>query len=253
LPPSHPAPAGPRQTDPHTQLIRAATLGQISGSIIHEISQPLAAILGDVEATVRLIDAHGDLSTIRDILTDVIASVLRADEIIKRMRAMLYDGEVRREAVDLNAVARNTLRLMKKNLVERGVRVECELDDSVDHVEADPIQIEQVLLNLITNACDAMRETSPGSRVVRISTRPGSDPGQVELAVADAGVGIAAEDCERVFQPFVTGKQHGLGLGLAISRLIVSAHGGRVWVEPQERGTVLRVSLRAVSAPVKEA
>lgn len=227
-------------------LARAAVLGELSGAIAHEISQPLSAILGNAQAGVRLLAAKPvNLNSVREILGDIVADDLRAAEVMKRVRALLRNGEMHREQQDLNDLTSDMLRLMQTELARRGVKVETQLDPRLESVEGDRVQLQQVILNLIVNACEAMNDAPMDARLLRIVTRPGPRPGEIELAISDRGTGIPPGQRERIFQPFITTKPNGLGLGLAICRSIVRAHGGRLWAETAECGAVFRLTLRA--------
>lgn len=211
-------------------LGRAAVLGELSGAFAHELAQPLTSILGNAEAALELLppDTPG-LSEIRDILRDIIKDDVRAAEVIQRLRSMLARGEIQRRPVDLNQVVRDVLALARSDLITRNVTVVTQLDSQTALVFADPVQLQQVLLNLIVNACEAMSASAPGERRLTIMTRPADEGRAIECTVADHGCGIRPEELERIFEPFVTTKKQGLGLGLAICRSIIEAHGGRLW------------------------
>jgi PAS domain S-box-containing protein len=213
-------------------LGRAAVLGELSGAFAHELAQPLTSILGNAEAALELLppDTPG-LTEIRDILRDIIKDDVRAAEVIQRLRSMLTQGEIQRRPVDLNQVVREVLALARSDLITRNVSVVTQLDPHAGLVLADPVQLQQVLLNLIVNACEAMSGSPPSQRRLTIATRPVDEGRELECSVTDRGGGIPYGDTERIFQPFVTTKKQGLGLGLAICRSIVEAHGGRLWAE----------------------
>ena len=223
-------------------LGRAAVLGELSGAFAHELAQPLTSILGNAEAALQLLppDTPGRCE-IQEMLRDIIKDDVRAAEVIQRLRSMLARGEIQRRPVDLNQVVRDVLALARSDLITRNVTVITQLDPHVALVLADPVQLQQVLLNLIVNACEAMAGAAPTERRLAISTCPVEEGRVIECSVADYGCGIRPEDTERIFQPFVTTKKQGLGLGLAICRSIVEAHGGRLWAEnAAERGAVFR-------------
>ena len=224
-------------------LGRAAVLGELSGAFAHELAQPLTSILGNAEAALELLppDTPGSIE-IRDMLRDIIKEDVRAAEVIQRLRSMLAQGEIQRRPVDVNQVVREVLSLARSDLVTRNVAVITQLDPRVGLVLADPVQLQQVLLNLIVNACEAMSADPPSQRQLTIATRPTDEGRALECSVSDRGCGIPPGDTERIFQPFVTTKKQGLGLGLAICRSIIEAHGGRLWAEniAQGRGTVFR-------------
>jgi PAS domain S-box-containing protein len=213
-------------------LGRAAVLGELSGAFAHELAQPLTSILGNAEAALELLPPDTPaLSEIRDMLRDIIKDDVRAAEVIQRLRSMLTQGEIQRRPVDLNQLAREVLSLARSDLLTRNVSVTTQLDPLSGLVLADPVQLQQVLLNLIINACEAMSGTPASQRRLTIATRPVDEGRAIECSVADCGCGIPSGDTERIFQPFVTTKKQGLGLGLAICRSIIEAHGGRLWAE----------------------
>ena len=213
-------------------LGRAAVLGELSGAFAHELAQPLTSILGNAEAALALLPADAPASSdIRDMLRDIIKDDVRAAEVIQRLRSMLTQGEIQRRPVDLNQVVRDVLALARSDLTTRNVSVGTDLQPNAPLVLADAVQLQQVLLNLIVNACEAMSASPPGQRRLTIGTRMVEDGRSIECSVADHGCGIRPEQAERIFQPFVTTKKQGLGLGLTICRSIIEAHGGRLWAE----------------------
>jgi C4-dicarboxylate-specific signal transduction histidine kinase len=227
-------------------LGRAAVLGELSGAFAHELNQPLTSILGNAEAALQLLMRDSaDLPEIRDILRDIIQDDVRAAEVIQRLRSMLARGEIQRQPVDLNQVVREVLELAHSDLITRGVSVVMQLDPSASQVLADKVQMQQVALNLIVNACEAMSGVAPAARKLTIATQLAGDGSFIECSFLDQGRGIPSGDLERIFQPFVTTKKHGLGLGLAICRSIVEAHGGRLWAEHgPDGGAVFRFTAR---------
>jgi two-component system, LuxR family, sensor kinase FixL len=210
-------------------LSRVTTLGELSGSLAHELNQPLTAILSNAQAGGRFLDrADNDPSEIREILEDIAKESKRAGEVIRRLRLLLKKGEVKPEPIDLAEIAGSVLSLMHSELINRGVATSSEIDGGLPPVLADRVQIEQVLFNLVTNACDAMAETPPAERRLLLRVYPRNGNG-IEVSLTDRGLGIGADDLERVFEPFVTTKVQGMGLGLAVCRSIITAHGGRLW------------------------
>ena len=225
-------------------LGRAAILGELSGAFAHELAQPLTSILGNAEAALQLLPLGGDISEIQEILRDIIRDDVRAAEVIGRLRSMLAHGEIRREPVDLNLVVREVLALARSDLVTRNVSVAVQLSPNVPLVQGDHVQMQQVVLNLLLNACEAMAEVPTLERQLLIETRVTADA-TLECAVTDRGHGIAPDQFERIFQPFVTSKKQGLGLGLAICRSIVEAQGGQLWADnAPERGAIFRFAFR---------
>ena len=217
-------------------LSRVAVLGALSSALAHELSQPLTAILANARAGQRLLrDFSPDLEELRDILEDIAEDDRRASEVIERQRAFLRKEEMQPGHLDLNEVVTEVLALVHSDLIQRQVTVNARLAAALPAVFADRVQLQQVVLNLLVNACDAMAADSHGEKRVTIQTTE-TATGGVELSVADQGTGIPPNEMERVFEPFVTSKPNGLGLGLAICRSIVTGHGGRLWAENNEDG-----------------
>ena len=213
-----------------THVTRVATLGELSGALAHELSQPLTSILSNAQAAQRLLAREAvDLAEVREILKDIVDDDRRAGAVIHRWRTLLRKGETLLQPLDLNEMINEVLRLAHSELVAHGVTVSAQLAPGLPAVRGDRVGLQQVFLNLIVNACDAMKLNEPARRHLTVITGPDSE-GAVQVSIADRGGGIPAERIERVFEPFFTTKEGGLGLGLAISRSIVAAHGGRLWV-----------------------
>jgi C4-dicarboxylate-specific signal transduction histidine kinase len=230
-------------------LARVGLLGELSAALVHELNQPLAAILANAQAGRRSLDgparsqaAPGGVP-LGDILGDIVEASQRAISIILRMRALFLRRDTQRQPVDLNAVARDAAALARSSLAEHGVRLALALDPRMGPVRGDPVQLQQVLLNLILNACDAMDANRPGARRLAVATVAGPGP-QACLTVTDNGAGIASGLLERIFDSFFTTKPQGLGVGLSVSREIVAAHGGRIEAANRaEGGAVFRITL----------
>jgi C4-dicarboxylate-specific signal transduction histidine kinase len=229
-------------------LGRVATLGELSGTLAHELSQPLTAVLSNAQAARRMLDRDPlDVDLIRAALDDIIRNDRRAGTVIEHLRSLLRKDERPRQPVNLNEVVRDTLDLTAGELQSRRVAVVRVLADGIPFVQADRVQLQQVVLNLVMNACDAMAATSTAGRRLVVATAHAD--GLVRLAVTDQGPGIPDGQLERVFEPFVTFREHGLGLGLAISRSIVTDHGGSIWAENNpEGGATFHCELRALVA-----
>ncbi len=224
-------------------LTRVATLGELSGAMAHELSQPLTAILSNAQAAQRLLARPSpDLREINDILGDIADDDRRAGEVIQRLRAMLRKDEPQFVPLDLNDLIRDVLLLERSDLIARSVVVVTELADDLPLVRGDRVQLQQVVLNLVLNACEAMSATRVGQRrIVLITAR---DQEGAQLDVVDHGTGIPADALERVFEPFFTTKKQGLGLGLSICRSIVETHGGRLWASNnEESGATFHLAL----------
>jgi C4-dicarboxylate-specific signal transduction histidine kinase len=212
-------------------LTRVSLLGELSGAIAHELNQPLTAILANAQ-TARLVLSQDkpDLDLIKEVIDDIVAEDKRAGDVIHRLRGLLRKGESRAEAVDLGALMESTLRVLHSELVARQIKVDVQLAGDLPAVTGDAVQLQQVLLNLVMNAMDAMNTTAPMHR--RIAARTRSDGnGMMEVTITDQGRGITPDEQKRLFQPFFTTKTHGLGLGLSICSTIVSAHGGALNID----------------------
>jgi C4-dicarboxylate-specific signal transduction histidine kinase len=229
-----------------THLTRVATLGELLGALAHDLNQPLTSILSNAQAALRsLAGERVDPADMRDILTDIVAADRRAAEAIRRVRALLRNGEAPLQAVDVNEATSEVLRLAHNELIAHGVAVTTHLTPGLPRVWGDRVGLQQVLLNLIVNACDAMRLDEPVHRQLTVATAHDGE-GAVQVAITDHGVGIPVDGLERVFEPFFTSKERGLGLGLAICRSIVTAHGGRMWATNNaERGATFHFILPA--------
>lgn len=209
-------------------LARVTMLGELSGSLAHELNQPLSAILSNAQAAQRMLQRDpGELEEIGLILGDIVENDRRAGEIIRRLRAMLRKDPRTLERLDLNEVIRESLRLLEQDLRNRQVKVVLVLSPDLPSVEADRVQIQQVILNLLINACDAMAASTRR----QLTIRSAHDGQHVRVSVLDEGTGIAESELSRIFEPFLTTKPSGLGLGLAICRTIVESHKGRLWAE----------------------
>lgn len=219
-----------------THAARLALVGEITASVTHEVTQPLSAILSNVDTALLVLDSQeADLRLIRDILLDVRNDDLRAHGIVQRLRPMLRKRTVQFERVDLNKLVANVTTLIQPDAEARAVSVKLALDPAVDAVAADPIHIEQVLLNLLINALHAIdAKDSSSARVVEVRTKKELE--RVKVSVLDNGTGIAAENMGRLFESFFTTAPNGMGLGLSICRYIVEAHGGEIWAENRPRG-----------------
>jgi C4-dicarboxylate-specific signal transduction histidine kinase len=210
-----------------THLTRVATLGELSGALAHELSQPLTSILTNAHAALQFLARDpANLAEVRDILKDIVDENRRAGDFIHRLRALLRKGETPRQPLDLNDVTGDALRLLRSELIAQGVAVTTDMTPELPKVDGDPVALQQVLLNLMVNACDAMRLERPLERRISITTSLDGDG--VRVTIADRGAGLPAENSERVFEPFFTTKVHGLGLGLVICQSIVAAHGGHL-------------------------
>ena len=217
-----------------THFSRLSTMGEMAAGLAHEINQPLSAIATYAQACQRLIRAGGEPDPdVLAALQQINAQALRAGEVIRRLRNFVKNREVRREPVDCSRLLDDLRTLAETDARLHNVRLRIDCRSALPMVYADPIQLQQVVLNLVRNAIDAMAEVEERLREVVLSTGI-ADSGEVEITVADHGTGLAPEATEHLFNPFFTTKAGGTGLGLAISRSIVRAHGGRLWHTPNE-------------------
>ncbi|QSA97848.1 sensor histidine kinase [Methylococcus sp. EFPC2] len=226
------------------RMARVGLLGQLSGSLAHELNQPLASILSNAQAAQRLLRQEPvDLEEIRDIFKDIVEEDQRAVEVIRRLRSLFNRGELQRQPLDMSEVAGVVLKLMHSDLLTRHVLLFEELAKGLPAVSADRVQLQQVLLNLIVNACESMAENHPDDRRLMVRTGRG-DGGEVMVEVVDAGKGLDSSVADRLFEPFFTTKSCGIGMGLAICRSIIEAHGGWItFTNNADRGATFRVSL----------
>jgi len=223
-----------RQRNELARLSRVAVLGELSGALAHELNQPLAAILSNAQAAQRLLARQpADLDEIHSILGDVVEDDLRAREVITRLRLLLEKGEVRQQSIDLNEVVSGVLRLVNSDLLLQGVTAHTDLAPDLPAVSGDSVQIQQVLLNLILNGCHAMTNGDGRERKLALRTAARDSDG-VLVTISDRGPGIPPTDLDRIFEPFFTTHAGGMGLGLAVCRSIIGAHGGRLWATNDE-------------------
>ncbi len=232
-----------------SHLSRVALMGEMSASIAHELNQPLAGILSNAAAGQRFIDrGNVDQAEIHELLGDIIADGRRASDVVRGIRGMVRKEQVARRSVNLNEVVMDSVRMISPDAVLRSCQVETSLDPRLPGIEADPVQLQQVLLNLVINAFDAMRDAPISRRKVVIATESNGD-GAVCAIVRDYGVGISAEMQDSLFDPFFTTKSEGLGMGLAIARSILESHGGTIAGENADGGGARFEFVLPVNAP----
>jgi PAS domain S-box-containing protein len=219
-------------------LSRVTMLGELSGSLAHELNQPLTAILSNAQAAQRFL-AHDDvdLNEVRDILGDIVNQDKRAGEVIHRLRLLLKKSTAEHQPLDLNDVVSEVLKLVRNELLNHRVTGQMELAPELPAIVGDRVQLQQVVLNLVMNGCDAIAGGPAGDRKLIIRTEMNNGEG-ICVSVADRGVGLAPDNLEKVFEPFFSTKPHGMGLGLSVCRTIIDAHGGKLWAANNaERGT----------------
>ncbi len=229
-----------------THAARVGSLGQLTSALAHELSQPLGAILRNAEAASLLLDQPTpDLAELRAILIDIRDDDRRATSVIQRLRALLARGQLEVRELSIARLVTEVATLLRAEATARSVRLRTDVASALPPVRGDAVQIQQVLLNLVLNAMDAVGHLPSGERDVEIGARLAGD-GRVELRVTDSGRGIPPHDLPRVFERFFTTKPGGLGLGLPVSRTIVEAHGGSLWAESDAaRGATFRFVLPA--------
>jgi len=220
--------AAARQRNELAHLSRVGMLGALSGSLAHELNQPLTAILSNAQAARRfLAQSPPRLDQVVEIIDDIVRNDRRAASIIQRLRALLKKEDAAYRPTDVNDMVQDSLRLMRSDLIGRRVEVVTQMEPRLPAVSADRVQLQQIMLNFVMNGCEAMDESAGPRRLLVRTGRAAS--GGVEVMVADNGPGIPAAELESIFEPFVTTKPQGVGLGLAICRTITDAHGGRIW------------------------
>jgi len=218
-----------------THIGRVSALGELTASLAHELSQPLTAILSNAQAAQRLIDADVvELEKVREILCDIVADDKRAAAVISGLRALIKKGETEFVPLDLNEVVGAVAWLMRSDTIMRNVSMSLELASDLPKACGDRVQLQQVVLNLVLNGLEAMREPHAGPRTLVIRTA--RDGAALRVTVEDSGPGIAEKDLGHIFEPLYTTKTEGLGMGLAIVRTIVNAHGGAVGAENNPAG-----------------
>lgn len=219
---------------------RLTAMGEMASTLAHELNQPLSAIANLLTGSRRLIDRgrEADQAKVRDAIDRAAAQALRAGEVIHRMRDFVRRGASERADESLSKLIEEASALALIGERDRQVDVRLSLDPAADAVYADRVQVQQVLLNLIRNGIDAMQESGARRKALTITSAV-TDQGWSQVSVADTGPGIAPEVLERLFQPFMTTKPQGMGVGLSISRSIIEAHGGRIWAEANPGGGAL--------------
>jgi two-component system sensor kinase FixL len=228
-------------------ISRLTAMGEMASALAHELNQPLSAIANYMKGSRRLLESSTDKQSalLRDAMDKAAEQALRAGQIIRRLRDFVARGESERRVESVKKLVEEASALALVGAKDQGVRVRFQFDPAVDLVIADKVQVQQVLLNLLRNAVEAMEGSQ--RRELVVSTVAETD-GMIAISVADIGSGITPEIMSQLFQPFVTNKRHGMGVGLSISRTIVEAHGGQIGVEPNPTGgTVFRFTLRAVT------
>ena len=235
-----------QRTKELAHVARTATVGELAAALAHEIRQPLTAILINSQTALRVIEAPAtrDFEGVRDILQQVVADGRRAGDVIQRMRSFASKNELPRGHIDLNAVVREAVQLVRHDTIRRRAEIRFALSVEPLVVFGDRVQLQQVVLNIVINALEAVGQTPHSVRLVNIETSRAAQHTAL-LTVRDTGPGVPEEKLEAIFAPFVTTKQNGMGMGLAITRTIVEAHGGVTWCESDRRagGAAIMVAI----------
>jgi PAS domain S-box-containing protein len=232
-----------------THMSRLSVMGELTASLAHEITQPISSARNNARAALNFLDRRPpDLGEVREALGCVVGDADRAGDIVDRIRDHIKKAPPRKERVDLNQAITDVIVLAQGAIVRNGVSVQTRLTEELPHVQADHVQVQQVVLNLILNAVEAMSLVREGMRDLAITTEK-QKAGGILVAVRDSGPGIDSKHLDRVFDAFYTTKSSGVGMGLSICRSIIEAHGGRLWAEANEpRGAVLQFILPAESS-----
>jgi signal transduction histidine kinase len=236
-----------RNREQLAHVTRISTMGELAASLAHELNQPLTAILSNAQAAQRFLNAKpAELKEVDEILEDIVTDNNRAGEVIRRMRALVKKEELDFAPINIVSVINDVVQLVHSDGILRNIRVQIECQDGLPRVRGDRVQLQQVVLNLLINAFDAMKEAIATERNVKVRAKT-NGAGTVEVSVRDHGTGLTSNELARIFQPFYTTKREGLGMGLPISRSIIEAHGGRLWAENNaDRGATFHFTVLAI-------
>jgi PAS domain S-box-containing protein len=227
-------------------VTRVTTLGELTASIAHEVNQPLAAVVANAQACLLWLDRDTpDLDGARRSVEWIIDDGNRASEVIRRVRALAKKTDSEKVALDVNDVVRETIPLVKRELISHQVLLRMELAPTLPMILGDPVQLQQVIINLVMNGIESMQSVTDRPRELVVRSRQ-DETQQVLVSVADCGAGISAENADRLFTAFFTTKSSGMGMGLSICRSIIAAHGGRLWATTCEpRGALFQFTIPA--------
>ena len=236
-----------RQREELAHALRLTTLGELTASISHELNQPLTAIAANAQAAQKLFENDRANPDLEEALEDLVNDAIRAAEIIRRLQALFRKKPADQVPLDVNELVDDVLHLLGSDLRNRQIRVHFSRGEPLMKVVGDSVQLRQVFINLLRNAEEAIAGVGDGPREIRINTSQSGDE-RIIIAIRDTGVGVKEPELERIFEHFVSTKPEGLGMGLAISRSIVEAHGGRIWAERNEgRGLTMKIQIPAAA------
>lgn len=232
------------------QVSRLSIMGEMASGLAHELNQPLTAIMNYVQACRRLLErSEAKPEQVRELMDKAVSQASRGGQIINRLRRFMAAGETERAREDVNRVVEEASALAIVGARNKGIAVHAQLTPGLPEVLIDKVQIHQVIINLIRNAIDALASFEGDQRIITLQTQR-AGPGEVEIIVTDTGPGLADEVKSRLFQPFVTTKPNGMGIGLSICRTIVDGHGGRIWTsDPPGGGTAFHLTLPVAEGP----
>jgi signal transduction histidine kinase len=223
-------------------LNRVTTAGELTASVAHEVNQPIAAAVTDAKTCLRwLAGDKPDLDEAREAALRIVKDATRAAEIISRIRLLFQKGAPQRHLVDVNSIVREMITLLRSEATRHAVSVRAELAADLPQALGDRVQLQQVLMNLMLNGIDAMKDMKAGTELTIKSQQ--IENGQLQISVSDTGVGLPVKQADQIFKAFFTTKVHGTGMGLAISRSIVESHGGRLWATNLPRGAAFHFTL----------
>jgi two-component system sensor kinase FixL len=227
-------------------------LGQLASALAHELSQPLSAIQHNIETAQILLGRDPiDMSLLREIIDDVLRDDRRAADVLQRLRTWLKQGRINMEVVRVHELAQDVIALVRADATTKHIAIDIAVPGTLPPVRADRVHLSQVLLNLIMNAIEAVNAGDGPQRRVSIEAHVDGDR-CCEISVTDTGPGIPPDQLDRIFEPFVTAKAHGMGIGLSISRSIVEAHGGKLWAENGARGATFHFTVPLQGAATVE-
>jgi C4-dicarboxylate-specific signal transduction histidine kinase len=235
------------------RVVRITAIGEMAASIAHEVNQPLAAVVANADACVAWLTRQTpDLGEAKSAALRAVEGATRASQVIARIRSLISKGAPQREPVDINSLIEEALVLAKGQVVLNKISLSLLLDPALPLVSGDRIQLQQVLMNLIANAIDAMANVTGRERTLEIRSQR-VQAQSISVSVQDSGIGISEEFISRLFEPFFTTRAQGIGMGLAISHSIIEAHGGRLWAESKlNEGTIFRFTLPEKQASIDE-